>query len=181
MRNLRSILILLSFVLITLASCTQPEQYIENCADYKTLTVVLKGRADRYRDFKIRVEKNITDYQVVPVLYPFRDEIPYRIKSKSDSDMMFGFSTHHSDGSITNSDGSLILKDGNIITISEVLEKEMTYRKSMISDFKNLLLQEKLKNNEYDYSWKETSYEYDFKECVKEFTKDEITFKAKWK
>tara|TARA_Y200000002_G_scaffold219252_1_gene180937 strand:- start:1054 stop:1554 length:501 start_codon:yes stop_codon:yes gene_type:complete len=156
---------------------TSDEEYIENCADDAILSI-LKGKADWWMDYKIKVEKNIKEYQVVPDVNSYPGEIPYRIESRvSESGMIFGFITHHSDGSITESDGSLILKDGNIITVSEVLENEMIDRNSRIHNFTKLSLQEKLLDYKYDH----ITYEKLFKDCAQTFKEDEITFKAKWK
>ena len=178
MKHLLSILILLGFMSVANAGWffTSDEEYIENCAD-DTILTILKGDVDWWRDYKIKVEKKITEYQVFPAENSYPRGIPYRIESRVSDGYIFGFSTHHSDGSITNSDGSLTLKDGNIITVSEVLENEMIDRNSRIPNFTKLSLQEKLLDDEYAY----ISYEKLFKECVQKFKKDEITFKAKWK
>ena len=178
MKHLLSILILLGFMSVASAGWffTSDEEYIENCADDIFLTI-FKNDVDWWRDYKIEVEKNITEYKVFPGKKFFHGT-PYHIKSRvSDSGMIFGFEEIHLDGSRTNSDGSLTLKDGNIITVSEVLENEMIDRNSRIRNFKKLSLKEKLLDYKYDHIY----YEKLFKDCAQKFKEDEITFKAKWK
>ena len=53
----RIILIVLSFVSVTLVSCSQPEQYIENCADYEAEKVLKEYIADHKATIK-KLDKN---------------------------------------------------------------------------------------------------------------------------
>ena len=147
---------------------TSDEEYIENCAD-DTILTILKNDVDWWRDYKIKVEDNISKYVVVPVenVNSSNEEIFYSIETRN---------IYHDLG--THLDGSLTLKNGNIITLSEVLENEMIYRNSRIHNFTKLSLQEKLLDYEYD---KYIFYEKLFKDCAQTFKEDEITFKAKWK
>ena len=56
MKHLLSILILLGFVSATLISCSQPEHYIENCADYNT--------EEEYKSDIRKAEANIKKFNV---------------------------------------------------------------------------------------------------------------------
>ena len=162
-------ILVLILAISLLQACTNKEKLIEKCADDPELSN-LKRLVDNWTNKKIKVEKNIKEYRVVPTTLAYSNETFYIIEEIERG--IFGGLQLFPDGSEENKDGSLTLKDGSIITVSEFLEKTMKERNSKLADFESLSLKEKLQ---------ERKYENRFKKCVEQHNSDKITFNAKWK